>query len=159
MQSPAGGLGILATGPLNAKATGDAIDEIRRLTDKPFAIGATLLMPGASENVEVAIEKKVPVVNFSLGKGDEIVRRVHAYGGKVIATVVSEKHARSAIASGVDALMVTGIVHVHVHTHVHLHTDVNVHIHIHIHILTQTHILIDNSRVSGLRMRGCTKRG
>jgi len=79
------------------------------MTDKPFAIGATLLMPGASENVEVAIEKKVPVVNFSLGKGDEIVRRVHAYGGKVIATVVSEKHARSAIASGVDALMVTGM--------------------------------------------------
>jgi NAD(P)H-dependent flavin oxidoreductase YrpB (nitropropane dioxygenase family) len=107
----AGGLGILATGPLNAKATGEAIDEIRRMTDKPFAIGATLLMPGASENVEVAIEKKVPVVNFSLGKGDEIVRRVHAYGGKVIATVVSEKHARSAIASGVDALMVTGMPH------------------------------------------------
>lgn len=51
--SNAGGLGILATGPLNAQATGEAIDEIRRLTNKPFAIGATLLMPGASENVEV----------------------------------------------------------------------------------------------------------
>ena len=48
-------------------------------------------MPGASENVEVALESKVPVINFSLGKGDSIVQRAHAYGGKVIATVVNEK--------------------------------------------------------------------
>ena len=32
----------------------------------------------------------MPVINFSLGKGDWIVQRAHAYGGKVIATVVTE---------------------------------------------------------------------
>eukprot|EP00281_Chroomonas_sp_CCMP1168_P012273 CAMPEP_0206284536 /NCGR_PEP_ID=MMETSP0047_2-20121206/40826_1 /ASSEMBLY_ACC=CAM_ASM_000192 /TAXON_ID=195065 /ORGANISM="Chroomonas mesostigmatica_cf, Strain CCMP1168" /LENGTH=350 /DNA_ID=CAMNT_0053714995 /DNA_START=33 /DNA_END=1085 /DNA_ORIENTATION=+ len=106
--SNAGGLGILATGPLSPAQTRDSIREIRKLTDKPFGIGATLLMPGADANVEVALEEKVPIVNFSLGKGDEIVRRVHGYGGKVIATVVNEKHARSAEGAGVDALMVTG---------------------------------------------------
>ena len=94
--SNAGGLGILATGPLSAAATREAIREIRRLTDKPFGIGATLLMPGAKENAEVALEEKVPVINFSLGKGDWIVERAHAYGGKVLATVVNEKHALSA---------------------------------------------------------------
>eukprot|EP00285_Hemiselmis_virescens_P005049 CAMPEP_0173390056 /NCGR_PEP_ID=MMETSP1356-20130122/14271_1 /TAXON_ID=77927 ORGANISM="Hemiselmis virescens, Strain PCC157" /NCGR_SAMPLE_ID=MMETSP1356 /ASSEMBLY_ACC=CAM_ASM_000847 /LENGTH=347 /DNA_ID=CAMNT_0014347375 /DNA_START=31 /DNA_END=1071 /DNA_ORIENTATION=+ len=106
--SNAGGLGILATGPLSAEQTRESIREIRRRTNKPFGIGATLLMPGAQENVDVALEEKVPVINFSLGKGDEIVGRAHAYGGKVIATVVSEKHARSAVGSGVDGLMVTG---------------------------------------------------
>jgi len=106
--SEAGGLGILATGPLSAEQTRESIREIRRLTNKPFGIGATLLMPGATENAQVALEEKVPVINFSLGKGDWIVEKCHAYGGKVIATVVNEKHAKSAEAMGADALMVTG---------------------------------------------------
>jgi enoyl-[acyl-carrier protein] reductase II len=65
-------------------------------------------MPGSKENAEVALEEQVPVINFSLGKGDWIVERAHKYGGKVLATVVNEKHAKSAEKIGVDALMVTG---------------------------------------------------
>ncbi|MBP7582254.1 MAG: nitronate monooxygenase, partial [Vogesella sp.] len=106
--SNAGGLGILATGPLNAEQTRAAIRRIRELTDKPFGIGCTLMMPGAKENAEVALQEKVPVINFSLGKGDWIVKRAREYGGKVIATVVTEKHAISAEKAGVDALLVTG---------------------------------------------------
>ena len=106
--SNAGGLGILATGPLSAAQTREAIREIRTLTDKPFGIGATLLMPGATENAKVALEEKVPVINFSLGKGDWLVKEAHKYGGKVIATVVSEKHAKSAESIGADCLLVTG---------------------------------------------------
>lgn len=106
--SEAGGLGILATGPLNTEQTRAAIRRIRELTSKPFGIGCTLMMPGAKENAEVALEEQVPVINFSLGKGDWIVKRAHAYGGKVIATVVTEKHARSAEKIGCDAVLVTG---------------------------------------------------
>lgn len=106
--SNAGGLGILATGPLSPEQTRESIREIRKRTDKPFGIGATLLMPGAKENAEVALEEQVPVINFSLGKGDWIVERAHKYGGKVIATVVNEKHAKSAEAMGADCLLVTG---------------------------------------------------
>ena len=71
--SEAGGLGILATGPLNAEATRAAIRKIRELTDKPFGANATLLFPGASENAKVLLEEQVPVINFSLGKGDWLV--------------------------------------------------------------------------------------
>jgi enoyl-[acyl-carrier protein] reductase II len=106
--SNAGGLGILATGPLDADQTRKAIREIKRLTNKPFGTNATLLFPGASENAQVALEEKVPVVNFSLGKGDWIVKAAHEYGGKVIATVVNHKHARRAQDYGCDALLVTG---------------------------------------------------
>lgn len=106
--SNAGGLGILASGPLSADETRQAIKRVRELTDKPFGIGITLLMPGSKENAEVALQEQVPVINFSLGKGDWIVERAHAYGGKVIATVVSEKHALSAQKIGADALLVTG---------------------------------------------------
>ena len=52
--SNAGGLGILASRPLSPEVTRQSINEIRKLTDKPFGIGCTLLMPGARENAEVA---------------------------------------------------------------------------------------------------------
>jgi len=104
----AGGIGWLATGPLSTDQTRESIRKVRALTDKPFGAGVTLLMPGARENAGVLIEEKVPVVNVSLGKCDWIAERVHAYGGKVIATVTTEKHARAAERQGADALQVTG---------------------------------------------------
>ena len=106
--SNAGGLGILAMGPLSPKETEESIQKIRSLTNKPFGVGCTLMMPGAKENAEVALDLKVPVINFSLGKGEWIVKAAHEYGGKVLATVVNKKHAKSALDVGADALMVTG---------------------------------------------------
>lgn len=106
--SNAGGLGILATGPLDAEQTRQAIREIKSLTDKPFGANATLLFPGAADNARVALEEKVPVINFALGKGDWIVKAAHEYGGKVIATVVNHRHAKRAQDYGCDGLLVTG---------------------------------------------------
>lgn len=106
--SNAGGLGILATGPLTREETRASIKRIRELTKKPFGIGCTLLMPGARENAEIALEEKVPVINISLGKGDDIMKPCHAYGGKVISTVTTVKHAIAAEKAGADALQVTG---------------------------------------------------
>jgi enoyl-[acyl-carrier protein] reductase II len=106
--SNAGGIGILATGPLSASVVRQSIRDIRDRTDRPFGIGATLVMPGATENAEVAIEEQVPIINVSLGKPDALVPRVHAYGGKVISTVTSVKFARAALDAGADGLLVTG---------------------------------------------------
>jgi enoyl-[acyl-carrier protein] reductase II len=106
--SNAGGLGILATGPLNAAQTREAIREIRKLTDKPFGANASLMFPGAVENAKVLLQEKVPVINFALGKGDWIVKEAHKYGGKVFATVVNLKHAKRAQDFGTDAVIATG---------------------------------------------------
>lgn len=106
--SNAGGLGILATGPLDAEQTRKSIQEIRKLTDKPFGANATLLFPGATENAKALLEEKVPVINFALGKGDWIVKKAHEYGGKVVATVVNSRHAKRAQDYGVDAVIATG---------------------------------------------------
>ncbi len=106
--SNAGGLGILATGPLNGKQTRDAIGEIRKLTDKPFGANASLMFPGAAENAKVLLQEKVPVINFALGKGDWIVNEAHKYGGKVFATVVNIRHAKRAQDYGCDAVIATG---------------------------------------------------
>jgi enoyl-[acyl-carrier protein] reductase II len=106
--SNAGGLGILATGPLSHKQTGEAIAEIRKLTDKPFGANASLMFPGAAENAKVLLQEKVPVINFALGKGDWIVNEAHKYGGRVFATVVNLRHAKRAQDYGSDAVIATG---------------------------------------------------
>lgn len=104
----AGGLGILATGMLNPDETREYIRRTRELTNKPFAANVTLYFPGARRNAEILIEEKVPVINYSLGKGDWIANAVHGYGGKVIATVTTHRHALAAQRHGADALIVTG---------------------------------------------------
>ncbi len=106
--SNAGGLGILATGPLSSDQTREAVREIRTLTDKPFGANASLMFPGAAENAKVLLQEKVPVINFALGKGDWIVKEAHKYGGKVFATVVNLKHAKRAQDFGTDAVIATG---------------------------------------------------
>ncbi len=106
--SNAGGLGILATGPLDAEQTRKSVRRIRELTNKPFGANASLLFPGAAENAKVLLEEKVPVINFALGKGDWICQQAHTYGGKVLATVVNHRHAKRAQDYGTDAVIVTG---------------------------------------------------
>ena len=106
--SNAGGLGILATGVLGAEQTRKAIREIREKTDKPFGANASLLFPGAAQNAAVCLEEKIPVINFSLGKGDLIVQQANEYGGKVIATVTNARHAKRAQEYGCHAVIATG---------------------------------------------------
>lgn len=114
--SNAGGIGILATGPLNGNETHQSIQKIRSLL-KPhpvtgklpnFGIGATLLMPGATENAKIALQEQVPIINVSLGKPDWIAEQVHSYGGYLISTITNVKHGEAAINCGADALMITG---------------------------------------------------
>ncbi|OFW55443.1 MAG: enoyl-ACP reductase, partial [Candidatus Solincola sediminis] len=104
----AGGLGLLATGVLDSSETRAGVHEIRELTDKPFGANVSLLFPGAAQNAQVLLEEKVPVINFSLGKGDWIVQAAHEYGGKVVATVTTYRHAKRAQEYGCDAVIATG---------------------------------------------------
>lgn len=106
--SNAGGLGLLATGALDATQTRQSVHRIRDLTDKPFGANASLLFPGAAENAQVLLEEKVPVINFSLGKGDWIVNGANEYGGKVLATVTNSRHAKRAQDYGSHGVIVTG---------------------------------------------------
>jgi len=103
----AGGLGVLAIAHCTPEETKKQIREVRQLTDKPFGINQILIGPNAKENIEAAIEEKVPVINYSLGK-PWFVDQVHAYGGKVMGTIAIAKHAAKAAQLGCDALVLTG---------------------------------------------------
>jgi enoyl-[acyl-carrier protein] reductase II len=103
----AGGLGILATAAYTPEETRKHIREIRKLTKKPFGINQILIGPGAKENIDVAMEEKVPIINYSLGK-PWFIDQVHAYGGKVMGTIAVARHAVRAAQLGCDMLAVTG---------------------------------------------------
>lgn len=103
----AGGLGIFNSVANTPDQLKDIIKEIKTLTDKPFAINATLIFPNGKENAEVALAEKAPIINFALGKGDWIIKQAHTYGGKVISTVATERHAIKAAEQGADAIIVT----------------------------------------------------
>jgi enoyl-[acyl-carrier protein] reductase II len=105
--SNAGALGILACAHLTPEETRRSIAEIRSLTDKCFGVNQHMGVPGANENISVAIEAKVPVINYSLGK-PWFIDQVHAYGGRVMGTVATLRHAIRAEQLGVDAIVVTG---------------------------------------------------
>ncbi len=80
--SSAGGLGTLAIAQYSPDDARKYIRQIRELTDKPFMINQPLHRGWAKENIQVAIEEKVPFINYSLGK-PWFIDQVHAYGGKV----------------------------------------------------------------------------
>jgi enoyl-[acyl-carrier protein] reductase II len=106
--SNAGGLGLFGAGSNPPEVTREAIREIRTLTDKPFGATSPLALPNGMENAEVLLQEKVPVINYSMGKGDWIARRAHAYGGKAIASVTDIRLAQRAQAHGADAVIATG---------------------------------------------------
>ena len=105
--SNAGGLGLFAIARCTPKEVRDGIMAIRSLTDRPFGINQALTYPSAKPNIEVALEEKVPVINYSLGK-PWFIEEVHHYGGKILGTVATVRHAIRAQETGVDALVVTG---------------------------------------------------
>ena len=105
----AGGLGIFATARCTPEEARKNIREIRELTDQPFGINQILMFGQiAKDTIQVAIEEKVPVINYTLGK-PWFIDQVHAYGGKVLGTTATVKHAVKAAQLGCDAIVTTGL--------------------------------------------------
>ena len=58
-------------GLLSLDETQSSIRRVRELDPgRPFGIGTTLLMPGAVDNAEVALEEEVPFISISIRRGD-----------------------------------------------------------------------------------------
>ncbi len=105
--SSAGGLGILGATQFTPKELRIAIGEIRRYTGRPFGINQVLSAPRSDENIKIALDEKVPVINYSLGR-PWFVSQVHESGGKVLASVATTKHAVAAEKAGSDAVIIIG---------------------------------------------------
>ena len=56
-------------------------------------------------DIEVCIKHKVPITITSLRAPNDVVAKVHAYGGIVLHDVISVRHAHKALEAGVDGLI------------------------------------------------------
>ncbi|EKF49360.1 enoyl-(acyl-carrier-protein) reductase II [Thermosipho africanus H17ap60334] len=107
--SNAGGLGIIGAGAMKAEDLQNAIDEVRKHTDKPFGVNIILVSPFADELVEVVLKNKVPVVTFGAGNPTKYINDLKSAGIKVVPVVASENLARLVERSGADAVIAEGM--------------------------------------------------
>jgi enoyl-[acyl-carrier protein] reductase II len=106
--SNAGGLGVLAAGPMRVADFSQALDQLRRNTDRPYAVNLPLYRPEAAALLDVLYQERVPVIFASQGSPTKHLDRYHAIGTKWIHVVSTIEHARKAVAAGVDGLVVVG---------------------------------------------------
>jgi NAD(P)H-dependent flavin oxidoreductase YrpB (nitropropane dioxygenase family) len=105
--SNSGGLGIIGGLFRDADELRDEILKVRELTSRPFGVNHVIsqLEPDA---MEVTVELRVPVLSLSWGNADEIVRRAHDAGMKVVHQVNTPEEAGRAAAGGADVIVAQG---------------------------------------------------
>ncbi|WP_204307561.1 nitronate monooxygenase, partial [Enterobacter hormaechei] len=59
--SEAGGLGVIAAGPMYLDALARTIDEVRAATDQPFAVNVPLYRQGADEVLDLLAQRRIPI--------------------------------------------------------------------------------------------------
>lgn len=106
--SEAGGLGVLATGHLDAEGCVKAIKEIRERTDKPFAVNIMLLSQFADEIVKAVCEQKVSVVTTGAGSPGKYIQMFKEAGTKVLPVAPSVAIAKRMEKDGADAVIAEG---------------------------------------------------
>ncbi len=106
--SNAGGMGVLAAGPLRLDDFSRVLKEIRNGSSKPFGVNIPLNNPKAREMLDIAYQARIPVMVASQGGPREHLARFRGIGTKWLHVVASVEHAKKAEAAGVDALVVDG---------------------------------------------------
>ena len=61
--------------------------------------------PRLQADLEICVKHKVPIIITSLGAVSELIEAVHSYGGLVFHDVINLRHAKKAVAAGVDGLI------------------------------------------------------
>ena len=106
--SNAGGLGVLAAGPLRPDDFRRILGEIKTGTGKPYGVNIPLNNPRAPELLGICEQERIPVMVASQGGPREHLARFRTIGTKWLHVVASVEHALKAEAAGVDALVVDG---------------------------------------------------
>ncbi|HEY8068927.1 MAG TPA: nitronate monooxygenase family protein [Burkholderiales bacterium] len=73
----------------------------------PFAVNQIVHKSNdrLEHDVEACIRHKVPIIITSLRAPNDVVAKIHAYGGIVLHDVISVRHAEKALEAGVDGLI------------------------------------------------------
>jgi enoyl-[acyl-carrier protein] reductase II len=106
--SNAGGLGVIAAGPMYPEDLLATIRQVRAGTDRPFAVNIPLYNKRSQEFMDIAIGERVPVIIGSQGGPQKHIGRAKEAGIKWLQVIASPLHAGKAQAAGVDAVIAVG---------------------------------------------------
>ena len=107
----AGGLGTFpALNYRPAERYLQTIREIKALTTRPFGINIIVQKSNKYQyqQVEHALEERVPLIITSLGNPQEVIRLAHQVGTKVYCDVIGLEHAKKVADLGADGLIAVG---------------------------------------------------
>jgi len=107
--SNAGGLGMIGSGAMRAQQLKEAIEQIRKLTDRPFGVNVMLASPYVEELLDVIVQENVPVVSFGAGNPVKYIPKLKDRDIKVIVVVASDSLAKLVERAGADAVVAEGM--------------------------------------------------
>lgn len=104
----AGGLGILASAVMDMDELRSEVAEIKRRTNKPFAVNMRADAADIEKRVDFLIEQGVKVASFAQAPKQKIIERCKAAGVFVMPSIGARRHAEKVLDWGVDAVLVQG---------------------------------------------------
>lgn len=109
--SDAGGLGTFPAFNYRPKENyRKAIREIKEHSQQPFGINIIVQKSNKfqKEQLDIALDEKVPLIISSLGNPKEVINQAHQAGTKVYCDIVNLEHAKKVIDLGADGLIAVG---------------------------------------------------
>ncbi|MBX6318707.1 nitronate monooxygenase [Pigmentiphaga sp.] len=106
--SRAGGLGVIAAGPMYPDDLREAIAKVRANTDQPFAVNVPLYNKRSAEYLDIVLEMGVPILIASQGGPKAHIARFKDAGVTWIHVTANPVHAKKAEDAGVDAVIAVG---------------------------------------------------
>lgn len=106
--SNAGGLGVVAAGPMRLPDLSRVLDEMAAGTDRPWAVNLPLYRAGVDEVIDLVLRHRPPVLIASQGGPRRYLSRFHDVGTRCLHVVAGVPHALKAASAGVDGLVVVG---------------------------------------------------
>ncbi|MFP3396280.1 nitronate monooxygenase family protein [Brevibacterium sp. SIMBA_078] len=106
--SGAGGLGVVAAGPMRLPDLDECLTRMWAGTDRPWAVNMPLYRKGVDEVMAHLIDQAPPVIIASQGGPKKYLGALHEVGTVWLHVVTSLPHAAKAVGAGVDGLVVVG---------------------------------------------------
>lgn len=106
--SNAGGLGTIGAGGWDVDKVRFEIQELKKLTDKPYAVNIMLMSPHAEAISDMVIEEGVKVITTGAGNPGVYMNKWKEAGIIVIPVVPSVALAKRVARNGADAVIVEG---------------------------------------------------
>ncbi len=106
--SEAGGLGLLGAGSMNVQQVKEALEAVRKITQKPFGMNIPLVHPEAAEMIDLALDCGAKVIATSSGSAKKFTPIIQDRGAKVLHVVSNVTFAKKCEDAGVDAIAAEG---------------------------------------------------